>query len=223
MASATEASWSAPRDLTALWGGAAPLTSAPSLALDGTELVVFWTGTSGHVWEAWLSGSTWYGPADWTTMLALPPAASGPAAAVTADRSTQLVFYQDTSGHLEQIWYAGGGWHGPVDWTGRYSWPALTSAPAVAVTPDGSQQVVYWQSSGELWEAWWAGAWYGPEDWTAQWNSGSLLISAPAVVVTPDGSTQMVFWQGVDGDLWEAWWTTRWNGPVDWSTLGPLN
>ncbi|MGH7721981.1 MAG: hypothetical protein ACRENL_03985 [Candidatus Dormibacteria bacterium] len=40
-------------------------------------------------------------------------------------------------------------------------------------------------------------------------------VGAPQVAM--DGSTQLVFWQGLGGDLIEAWWNGRWNGPVDWT------
>jgi hypothetical protein len=79
---------------------------------------------------------------------------------------------------------------------------------------------VYWQgAAGHLDEAWWAGArWNGPLDLTSAFFGGAdPLTSAPSAAVTPDGGTQLVFWQGPGQSLWEAWYTGRWNGPVDFS------
>jgi hypothetical protein len=87
-------------------------------------------------------------------------------------------------------------------------------APQVAVTPDGSQQLVFWKSTttNQLNEAWFAlGSWHGP----ISFPQLGALTSTPAVAVTKDGSTQLVFWQGPGGHLFEAWFSGSWNGPVD--------
>ena len=87
-------------------------------------------------------------------------------------------------------------------------------APQVAVTPDGSQQLVFWKSTttSQLNEAWFAqGSWHGP----ISFPQLGALTSTPAVAVTKDGSTQLVFWQGPGGHLFEAWFSGSWNGPVD--------
>jgi hypothetical protein len=46
------------------WG--APLTSAPSAAIqsNATQLI-FWQGAGGHLIEVWWNGH-WNGPADWS-------------------------------------------------------------------------------------------------------------------------------------------------------------
>ncbi|PZR80608.1 MAG: hypothetical protein DLM65_07725 [Candidatus Aeolococcus gillhamiae] len=84
----------------------------------------------------------------------------------------------------------------------------------MAVTPDGSQQLVFWKSTttSQLNEAWFAqGSWHGP----ISFPQLGALTSTPAVAVTKDGSTQLVFWQGPGGHLFEAWFSGSWNGPVD--------
>lgn len=224
------ARWNGPVDLTAsAFGGVDPLANAPTVAVtpDGSTELVFWRGVDGHLYEAWYAGGHWNGPADWTAgaLGSAAAPASSPSVTVTPDGSSQLVFWQDTNGHLSEAWWAGGRWNGPADWTSDAlgGGALLSSSPGVAVTPDGSSQVVFWSDAdGHLWEAWWAGGrWNGPADWTA-WRFGNqgLLTAAPAVAVTPDGSSQLVFWQGAGENLWEAWWAGgRWNGPSDW-TLG---
>jgi len=92
--------------------------------------------------------------------------------------------------------------------------PQAVGAPQVAVTPDGSQQLVFWKSTStnQLNEAWFAqGSWHGP----ISFPQLGPLTSTPAVAVTKDGSTQLVFWQGPGGHLFEAWFSGSWNGPVD--------
>ncbi len=149
------------------------LRSAPSVTVapNGTEAVFWQVKATNHLMEIWHvpSHAGWYGPSDKTSydfggrggLLA-----SSPAAATTPDGSTQLVFWQDSAGHLNEAWYAAGSWHGPVDWTATAFGgnQLLTSAPAVAVTTDSSTQVVLWRNAlGEGCEAWFAGKWYGPE------------------------------------------------------------
>jgi hypothetical protein len=88
-------------------------------------------------------------------------------------------------------------------------------APQVAVTPDGSQQIVFWKdtTTNQLAEAWYAlGSWHGPVGFPQL----GTLTSTPAVAVTKDGSQQLVFWQGPGGHLFEAWYAlAAWHGPVD--------
>ncbi|MBJ7594978.1 MAG: hypothetical protein JF886_08995 [Candidatus Dormibacteraeota bacterium] len=101
--------------------------------------------------------------------------------------------------------------------------PHGVGAPQVAVTPDGSTQLVFWSGSdGLLHEAWYTGNWNGPITFPQLGH----LTSAPSVAVTRDGSTQLVFWQGPNRHLLEAWYAGSWNGPVDltaaWGGAGLL-
>jgi hypothetical protein len=92
--------------------------------------------------------------------------------------------------------------------------PQGVGAPQVAVTPDGSTQLVFWKSSSnQLAEAWYTGNWNGP----ITFPQLGTLTSTPSVAVTRDGSTQLVFWEGPGGHLYEAWYTGAWHGPVDWT------
>jgi hypothetical protein len=215
----TGGTWYGPLDLNNTYlyttSGSPDLDSAPSVTTtrDGTQLV-FWRGFDGHLGEAW------YGNGGWTTTACtgcpvtfLGSMASAPSSAVTADGSTQLVFFQGADGRLTEDWYTGS-WHGPAEFG------ATSSAPGAAVTPDGSTQFVFHQSAaGHLLESWYTGRWNGPADWTiSAFGGAGLLASSPSAAVTADGSTQLVFWQGTGNTLWEAWYAGgAWHGPVNWS------
>jgi len=219
--------WNGPVDWTAArFPAAAALASAPSAAVtpDGTQLV-FWRGADGHLQEVWYAAGHWNGPADWTSsaFLGAGMMQSAPSVAVTPD-GTQLVFWQGVGGHLYEAWFVSGSWNGPVDWTGSAfnGASALASAPSAAVTADGGQQMVFWRDpAGHLVEAWYAsGRWSPPADWTAALFGGAgLLESAPSVSIIPTTSEQVVFWRGAGNALWEAWYSSRWNGPIDWSPV----
>ncbi|MHB8719497.1 MAG: hypothetical protein ACYDAC_11490 [Candidatus Dormibacteria bacterium] len=219
--------WNGPVDVTAnYFGGTATLTSAPSVAIDSGrhQQLVFWRDGGGHLFEAWWAGH-WNGPVDVTANYFGGSAVLSSSPSIAFDAATsqatgqQLVFWQGPSGHLMEAWYDTG-WHGPVDVTASYfsgSSP-LSSSPGAAVTANGSQQLVFWQGpSGHLEEAWYDTGWHGPVDVTASYFGGAgPLTSAPAVAVTPDGAQQLVFWQGASQSLWEAWYTSHWNGPANY-------
>ena len=206
--------WNGPLDLTRSWNGSGALASAPSavVAANG-EQHVFWKGSDSHVWQAWFNG-TWHGPADWDSLGAIT---ASPSATVTST-GRPVVYWQNAAGDLASATW-NGTWNGPADLSAQWSNVGLlSSAPSVAITADGSTQLSFWRgSNGHLLEAWYTGHWNGPADLSAQWGNTGLLGSAPSVAVTPDGNTQLVFWQGTNGHLWEAWYTGRWNGPVDWT------
>jgi lipoprotein-anchoring transpeptidase ErfK/SrfK len=77
----------------------------------------------------------------------------------------------------------------------------LASAPSVAVTPDGSAQLVFWQGAGQsLWEAWYTGAWNGPHDFSpaaAVASAGGCGAAVPAgkVMVVSLGQQSAVYYQ----------------------------
>ncbi|MHB8717867.1 MAG: CHAP domain-containing protein [Candidatus Dormibacteria bacterium] len=215
-------SWSSVADWSFGWSSGAMLSSSPATAVTPSgQQLVFWRGANDHLWESWYQNG-WQGPVDWSNVLpGAPLLASAPSVAVTPDGSQQLVFWRSPANDLVEAWFSAGTWHGPVDWSS--SWKAsgtVASSPALAITPDGSQQLVFWSDpNGDLREAWYAaGSWNGPVDWTAQWGGSHPLASSPAVV-TARGQ-QIVFWQDAAGHLVEAWFNGAWNGPVDWSTQG---
>ncbi|HEY8676964.1 MAG TPA: hypothetical protein VIO13_13520 [Candidatus Dormibacteraeota bacterium] len=207
------ATWYGPANIAAGWGSSAPLISAPSVAVsgDGVQLV-YWQAPNGHLWEAWYAGS-WNGPIDltkaWNGQGLL---GSGPSVVLAAN-GTQSVFWKGTDNHAWEAWF-NGTWNGPADWDALGT---LASAPTATITSAG-QQVLYWQTpAGNLAAAAWNGAWNGPADLSSMWGNTGLLSSAPSVSLTPDGRTQLTFWRGINGHLLEAWYTGRWNGPIDLS------
>jgi hypothetical protein len=208
--------WSPAVDWSASWAARPVLASAPAVAVtrDGTQ-TVFWQGTNGHLWEAWYSNG-WNGPVDWTASWpgARPPA-SAPTVAITPDGSTQMVFWRGTEGDLWEAWYRGG-WNGPVDWSALWGpGHSLAAGPTVALTTDGSEQLVFWKDpAGSLEEVWFNAGWNGPATWTAP---SSQLASAPILAMGPTGR-QELFMQGSNNDLWEAWWAGSFSPPVDVTT-----
>jgi hypothetical protein len=210
--------WYGPANIAVGWGGVAPLTSAPTVAVGagGGLQLVYWQAPNGHLWEAWYGG-TWNGPLDltqsWNGQGLL---ASGPSVAV-APNGTQSVFWKGADNHM---WGASfnGAWNGPSDWDTLGN---LASAPTATITSTG-QEVIYWQNSGgDLASAAWNGTWNGPADLSAIWGNTGLLGGAPSVALTPDLGTQLTFWRGTNGHLLEAWYTGRWNGPIDLTARWP--
>ena len=217
--------WNGPADLTVgQFAGAAPTYSAPAVAVtpDDTLDSVYWEGPGDHLYEAWFAGGRWNGPVDLSATLfqGAGTLGSAPTVAVTADGSTQLVFWRGVDGHLYEAWYCAGSWHGPVDWTNSAfgATALLASAPSVTVSPNGSSFVYWAGSDGHLREAWWAGGrWNGPADLTSGPLAGAgALASSPSATSTPNTSSQAVYWRAASGDLVEAWWDgMHWNGPAD--------
>jgi hypothetical protein len=109
---------------TGVWNGPArfgAVSSQPSVAVtpDGSTQLVFYKSAAGHLLESWYTG-TWNGPVDFTTTAfgGTGLLTSSPSATVTVDGSTQIVFWQGSGNTLWEGWYAGGAWHGPVNYSG---------------------------------------------------------------------------------------------------------
>ncbi len=84
--------WHGPADLTSwVFGGAAPLASAPSVTTttDGSQQIVYWQSTGDQLVEAWYAGGAWHGPLDLTADLfgGAGRPASAPSVSVTPDGS----------------------------------------------------------------------------------------------------------------------------------------
>ncbi|HEY8676494.1 MAG TPA: hypothetical protein VIO13_11090 [Candidatus Dormibacteraeota bacterium] len=111
-------SWNGPVE----WTGLGSISSPPSVTVttDGSTQLVFYRSPAGHLLESWYTGS-WHGSVDWTTNAFGGNGAltSSPSATVTPDGSSQLVFWQGAGATLWEGWYAGGAWHGPVNFSAR--------------------------------------------------------------------------------------------------------
>lgn len=105
--------WAGPVDLSANLGATGNVASAPAVLNSGGVQLVFWTGTNGHLWEAWFTGS-WNGPDDLTPSLT-PGTAVGtaPSVALTGD-GQQVVFWESPQVTLGEWWFDSNGAHGPV-------------------------------------------------------------------------------------------------------------
>jgi GH25 family lysozyme M1 (1,4-beta-N-acetylmuramidase) len=224
------AGWPQPVDLTAGWGGAAPLISAPATTLSsGGTQYLYWEGSAGHLYTASAAGSSWNSPVDLTNLWgAAAPLASAPSATLRPDGS-QLVYWEGSSGHLYTATCCDSsypsGWHPPIDLTALFGGAAPpASAPSAVLTSDGSQQV-YWQGpSGHLYMATCChpiqcsapspgsrgcmvsgnpSGWRPPLDITNLLGGAAPLTSAPAAALKSDG-TQLVYWQGPGGHLFQT-------------------
>ena len=204
----------------------APGVGAPVVALSTltAQKEVFWRGPGDdHLDEASYSipAEEWSGPVDLSATLAIPSAgdlASAPSVTFSPGGGQELVFWQGANGDLWEAWYtlATGVWRSQ-DLTaalGLAGAGTVASTPMVTFTPGGGQQLVFWQGTdGDLWEAWYTVA---TNTWLSQDLSTGLLAgrgsdgtvaSTPTVILTPGGGQQLAFWQGVNGHVWEAWYT----------------
>ena len=184
-------SWHGPVDWTASFGGVGLLASSPSVVTttDGQQLV-FWRGTDSHLWEAWYSGGSWHGPADFATLGTL---ASAPSAAILPNGTQQLVFWQGTDNRLTEVWYAHS-WNGPADTQPQgQSHLATERLPS---PPDSSTQLVFFRGRQTPLGILVGGSWNGPVDFPAGPSVAVPLTSSPSATIPPDSSTQLVFLAG---------------------------
>ena len=133
------------------------------------------------------------------------------AAPVNPATDRQYVFWRGGDGRIYEAWHTRG-WHGPVNkgWTSP-------SAPSAAVTTSSHQYVLWRGANSHIYEAWYTNGWHGPLDLTStlRWGTAGLTTSTPAVGVNPVSGRQYVFWRGVNGRVYEAWYTTGWHGPAN--------
>ena len=193
------------------WGdysGAAVDPSNPNdvwvVSEDTDGNVTSWCSTAQSCWNSYIGLYTTFAP----------QAVGRPV--VTTFGTQTLVFWRGSNNDLWEAWYSGA-WNGPVDLTATRlpsNAGPLASAPSVLIS--GSQVVIFWQgTNNDLWEAWYSGRWSGAVDLTATQlpSKAGPLASAPSVLLY--GSQLVIFWQGTNNDLWEAWYSGRWNGAVD--------
>jgi hypothetical protein len=175
------------------------LASAPTVGTDSAQNeYVFWEGTDHGLWEAAYSTGIWS-----AGRLGVGILGSAPAVAVHPD-GDQDVFWRGTNGDLWEMSYTDR-WSAPIDRGGG----PLGTGPSVAIDGSGNEYVVWRDVGGGLVEKRFShGVWAAPVDLVS-----GRLGSAPTIAVHANGE-QDVFWSGFRGDLWETWYTNRWNGPV---------
>jgi hypothetical protein len=201
----------------------------PSVAVDKSgNIYAFWENTGGGLETSDYTASTglWAGPSqvtdDGTTMAQMgsePTVAVGPQ--TSGGVAYQYVFWEGGNQNLYEA-YWNGSWHGPI---GLGDGP-LGSAPTAGADSSGNIDV-FWENTGRGLEkvSYTAstGAWSGPSAVvTAAGGAMGPLGSSPSVAVDANGD-QSVFWEGTGSSpqLFEAYWTGAWHGPVDIGD-GPL-
>jgi outer membrane protein assembly factor BamB len=166
------------QDLTAShFPSAASIASQPEVILTpdaGQQLVFYRAATSNDLYEAWytVSSSAWQAQDLSSAHLGgMGSVASEPQVTVTSDGGQQLVFWQTTTGDLDEAWYS-------VKYStwasqdlssaqGLPSGAALQAAPSLIVFSNGDQDV-FWQGSGAtLWELGYAAGRWTYHDWSA--------------------------------------------------------
>jgi hypothetical protein len=227
------------RDLSTTYlagtGATGSLASAPSVILTphGGQQLVFWRGTTNHVWEAWYSVqySLWQ-VQDLSQSHAFPAAgdiASRPTVILTPGGGQQLLFWQAAStDHLYEAWYsvAYSTWASQDLSTAQLGGTGSVASPPVAtVTPSGGQQLVFWQTASDhLDEAWYSVAsagWAAQDLWSANNVPSTATLAAPPGVVVYGDGVQELWWQGAAyQELWELYFdpsVNMWTA-CDWST-----
>lgn len=135
-----------------------------------------------------------------------------PAVAANPQSAHQYVFWQGLDGYLQEAWFDGLRWSGPVKMT---SWGKASSPPSAAIGED-YRQYVFWQGAGgRILEAYYQhGHWRGPLNMSAAlaWGKAS---APPAVAINPRTDHQYVLWRGTDGKIRQAWFNGSWHGPVN--------
>jgi glucosylceramidase len=137
----------------------------------------------------------------------------GQAAVATNPQNGHLyVFWRGPDGYLQEAWFDGLSWRGPVK---KWSWGKAASAPSAAVGGD-SHQYVFWRGrGGRIYEAFYQrGRWHGPHDMSAIYHWGKTT-DTPAVAINSLNDHQYVFWRATDGRIHQAWFSDRWHGPVN--------
>jgi hypothetical protein len=230
--SISAAQWSGPVDLTAALGvpSSGDLTGAPAVIFtpDGGQLLVFWPGANGDLWEAWYTYSLGYWLVqDLTAANGLQGAGSAvstPSVTFTPGGGQQLVFWRGSNDDLWEAWYtvALSRWYSEDLSTGLLGGAGqgtLASSPTVILTPGGGQQLTFWEgTNSHVWEAWYTVATYSwnVQDLTAaRFPGAASTASSPDALLTPGAGQQLIFYQAAGtGDLWEAWYTVAtytWN------------
>lgn len=202
------------------WNSSMALASGPSATASTSQQDSFWRGGNGDLWEAWYAGA-WYGPADITSgsLGGMDPPATGPGSSFTPS-GQQDVFWGGPANHMFEAWYSGR-WYGPLDLTASLGWTSASDpASRPAVTANSSQQEAFWRASnGDIWEAWYVnstGQWFGPSDLTSTvWGGVGGGGTTPPTAAFDSTGQQDVFWDDSGGNLWEAWYSNGWHGPVN--------
>lgn len=173
-------------------------------AHDGFHHVVYRT-SDGHLHELWWQGQGGVGHGDLTAQANAVPAAGDPWPYYDPVRSTNIVVFRGTDGHIRSL-YWGAGAVGQDDLSGFAGTPPAAGDPFAWFTPaEDTHRIVYRAANGHLHELFW------PNVAPVQGRDLTALSGAPPAVgnvsggFNPGDNTQHVIFRSGDGRLHELW------------------
>ncbi len=124
-----------------------------AITIDGGRPYTFVTGSEGHLWVNWWSGSAWNW-SDQGTPAGISLGAS--MGAITVDGGRPYVFAEGSDGNLWVNWWSGSEWQ----WSNQGTPAGISLGASMgAITVDGGRPYVFAKGSdGNLWINWWSGS-----------------------------------------------------------------
>jgi hypothetical protein len=172
---------------------------------DGFHHVVYRT-TDGHLHELWWQGQGGVGHGDLTAQAQAVPAAGDPWPYYDPVRSTNIVVFRATDGHIRSLYWGPDGAVGQDDLSGYAGTPAAAGDPFAWFTPpEDMHRVVYRAANGHLHELFW------PNVAPVTGRDLTALSGAPPAAGNVSGgynagdNTQHVIFRSGNGRLHELW------------------
>lgn len=174
-------------------------------AHDGFHHVVYRT-SDGHLHELWWQGQGGVGHGDLTAQANAVPAAGDPWPYYDPVRSTNIVAFRGTDGHIRSLYWGPDGAVGQDDLSGSAGTPNAAGDPFAWFTQaEDAHRVVYRASNGHIHELFW------PNVAPVSGRDLTALSGAPAAAgnvsggYNPGDNTQHVIFRTGDGGLRELW------------------
>ena len=174
-------------------------------AHDGFHHVVYRT-SDGHLHELWWQGQGGVGHGDLTAQAQAVPAAGDPWPYYDPVRSTNVVVFRATDGHIRSLYWGPDGAVGQDDLSGFAGTPSGAGDPFAWFTAaEDTHRVVYRAANGHLHELFW------PNVIPVSGRNLTALSGAPAAAGNISGgynaadNTQHVIFRSGDGRLHELW------------------
>jgi len=172
---------------------------------DGFHHAVYRTA-DGHLHELWWQGQGGVGHGDLTAQAQAVRAAGDPWPYYDPVRSTNIVAFRGTDGHIRSLYWGPDGAVGQDDLSGVAGTPPAAGDPFAWFTPaDDTHRVVYRAANGHLHELFW------PNVAPVQGRDLTALSGAPPAAgnatggYNPGDNTQHVIFRSADGRLHELW------------------
>lgn len=181
--------------------------SIPAVVWTGSAIDLFYTDTSGYLWQDQYSTSG--SLIDRTRLTMMGRLGSAPAAVAAPGGAIDVFWKGSADRHLWHGQYLPGtGWAGPQDLGG-----ALSSPPAPVISAAGSTDVFFEGTDRELWYA--SRGLSG--SWSAPVSLGMGPLGGPPLATAQSDGAIQVYWHGsADSHLWQAYYQpgSGWRGPV---------